>query len=193
MRTKDFLFPCDLEITETKLEKILFIGSCLAETYQRQFVKINPALQCDLILFNNAVRLSPSPPSPANSYQLQYLQIPLRSVLTDSVVRIGQLDDPAYRSDFIRAAEQNLDRFLECALEYNRSYGLLTLVAGFVVPQGYAASSLSAQNTPADLKYIVSHLNACLVHKLKEYKNVCYADIEMIAASMVRFPDQDDR
>ena len=184
MDTKDFLFPRDLEVSETRLEKILLIGSCLARNYKNNFSNINPDLTCDFILFNNAAKLPKSPPSPIESYELQYIQIPLRSVVSDAIVRVGELDNAKGFAEYYAMARRNLDQILNAALEYNVKYGILTLVAGFVVPQGQTTSNLYAVNSELDIRHIVEKLNAHLASRLREFRNAYFASIEMIAASL---------
>ena len=184
MDTKDFLFPRDLEVSETRLERILVIGSCLAEAYKKNFIKINPDLICDFVLFNNAAKLPNSPPSPIESYQLQYVQIPLRNVVSDAIVRVGELEDEARVDEFYAMAVRNLDQFVDAALEYNVKYGILTLVSGFIVPQGHTASNLHVVNTDLDIRYIIENLNAHLASRVREFQNAYFANIEMIAASL---------
>jgi FkbH-like protein len=183
MESQDFLFPRDLEVVPTTLTRILIIGSCLSEVYVRQFGAINPQLQCDHILFNHATEL-PEIPSPPESYQLQYVQIPLRSVLTDSLLRVARLHDAAEQEAIYRMAEENLTQSLDAALAYHRAFGLLTLVAGFIVPQGQTSSSLSAQNTRADLRYLVAHLNRLLAARVSRLSGVFFADVDMLGATL---------
>ena len=98
MDAAEFLFPRDLEVTPSEIKRVLFVGSCLSEAYLRHIRVTNPAVNYDHILFNNASDLPLRPSEELASYDLQYIQLPLRSVLTDAVVRIADNDKCEGRS-----------------------------------------------------------------------------------------------
>ena len=100
MNTSEFLFPSDLEITHTPIKKALFIGSCLAEVYVTRIQAANPRIKYDFILYNNASDLPVISRDEMGSYDFQYVQLPLRSVLTDAVIRIVEYEKTS-NSDFV--------------------------------------------------------------------------------------------
>jgi FkbH-like protein len=188
MQTSDFLFPRELNVTPVSFGRTLFVGSCLSEAYCKRFVVEYPGSQIDFILFNNAVDLPQKSMEDLREYDFQYIQLPLRSILSDGVIRIA--DRPGY--DWLRHGKENLDFMLEKALAYNEQSGLLTIVSNFIVPQGSAGPGLAQLNDADDLIHIVRELNKYLVEKVKSHRNAFIADVEMIANSIGKMHFLDD-
>lgn len=178
MKTADFLFPRDLEVTPTKLSRILIIGSCLSESYTEEFKKLNPGLEVENIIFGNALKLPEKTGEELAQFDLQYVQLPLRNVLTDGVVRPPAGQTP----DWLAIGKANIDFLLEYGLAYSGQ--LLTVVANFVVPQGKLAPSLYDYDSALDFTRIVSDLNAYLASALRRRPHTYLADVDMIAGSM---------
>lgn len=184
MHTADFLFPRDLEVSQTSFNKVLFIGSCLSRDYVIKLRSINPDTIYDYILFNNSSDLPEKNLDEVTAYDFQYIQIPLRSVLTDAVVRIADNDKSKNPINWLELGKQNIDAMLDKALSYNSSGGLLTFVSNFIVPQGRVAPSLLEQDSDNDLIRVIRELNHYLSAKLRTYKNAYIADVDMIANSL---------
>lgn len=180
MHVADFLFPRDLEVNSTKIKRVLFIGSCLSEFFVKNFSAQHPEVFFDHILFNNAASLPRKPNSKLAEYDLQYVQLPLRSVLGDAVVRVFDRAD----TDWLEVGKRNLDAMIDAAMGYNTQSGILTFVSNFIVPQGVLSSSLLDQYGEADFASVVRGLNEHLAFRLKEYKNTFVANIDMIASSL---------
>jgi len=181
MNTADYLFPQDLAVSPDGLSKILLIGSCLSEFYADEFRKFKPSLEIEHILFNNAQTLPPKTREELASFDLQYIQLPLRSVLTDGVVRYpghGQATP-----DWLEVGRANIDAMLAQALGYCSSH-ILTIVSNFVVPQGKIAPSLYDQDGAADMTRIIRELNYHLADTIKQYQHVYLADVDMIANTL---------
>src|SRR5271168_634074 len=158
MNTADFLFPRDLQVSPTNFEKILIIGSCLSEVYTIRLRKKWPGTLIDYILFNNASELPPKAVEELEGYNLQYIQLPLRSVLTDGVVRIEDGDSGASPVDWLEIGRQNIARMLEKAMAYASQASMLTFVANFIVPQGRIAASLDDYESDRDLVRVIREL-----------------------------------
>jgi FkbH-like protein len=184
MNTADFLFPHDLEVTATEFKKIMFVGSCLAEAYVLKFRERFPAVVCDFVLFNNAADLPVRTSEEIAGYALQYIQIPLRSVLTDAVVRIADNDKSESPINWIDLGKQNISLMLKAAMGYNPKGSLLTIVSNFIVPQGRIAPSLDDQDSDQDLTKVIRELNSYLAKELKKYSSAFLADVDMIANSL---------
>jgi FkbH-like protein len=178
-----FLFPTDLRVTETKLQRVLLIGSCMTALYHEQFQLDQPQTKFDYLVFNYAGALAP-PPADLSSYDLQYVQLPLRSVLTDRVVWAMQFNDAGFAEDVLTTGYQVIDAMLESALAYNRSHGLLTFVSNFIAPQMSIAPTLGLRHSAIDIVQIVRRLNEYLTDALQRYKNVYLADVNGIAESI---------
>ena len=184
MNAVDYLFPRDLERTPTPIKRVLLIGSCLSDNYAEEFRALAPHVAFDRVLFNNAQDLPAEPPRPVGEYDLQYIQIPLRSVLSDAIVNANNLRDPAFLRQLLESAKRRLDAMLQAALLYNARSGLLTFVANFMTPQVRVAPSLSSQHTGADLSFAIQELNIHLGRRLHDYANVYYADVDALASSL---------
>ncbi|MGI4797356.1 MAG: hypothetical protein ACRYG8_25555, partial [Janthinobacterium lividum] len=78
---------------------VLMIGSCLSERFLEFTRQDRPDVTFDFILFNYAGELPSSLPAPASEYDFQYVQIPLRSVITDRVIHAVQLNSAEFVSD----------------------------------------------------------------------------------------------
>jgi hypothetical protein len=127
MNLANYLYPFDLQVTSTPLHKILLIGSCLAELYEERFAALNPDLHIDHILFNGVSDLPDRPPLDISEYDVQYIQIPIRSILGDGVVRATNFLDPAFTSGILGNATGAIDVMLGAALKYSRQSGGLAL------------------------------------------------------------------
>lgn len=179
MNTADYLFPRDLQVSPSGMSKILMIGSCQAEFYVTEFKKFQPGLEVEHILFNNAQTLPPKTREELASYSLQYIQLPLRSVLTDGVLRLARNEQAG--TDWLAVGKANIDAMLGQALAYCTIGHLLTMVSNFVVPQGRISPSLADQDTELDMTYVIRELNHHLSSAIKQHTNVYLADIDMIA------------
>jgi FkbH-like protein len=181
--TADFLFPKDLSVTPVKFGRVLLIGSCMTALYDEHFKKIAPETIFDYFVFNYAGALPPLPAS-VETYDLQYVQLPLRSVLTDRIIWAASLNDPSFLDDVLSTGYQVIDAMLETALQYNISHGLLTFVSNFIVPQMTVSTSLRARFSPFDVSGVVRKLNDYIASSLANYKNVYLADVNGIAESI---------
>ncbi|HWS66627.1 MAG TPA: HAD-IIIC family phosphatase [Steroidobacteraceae bacterium] len=184
MNTADFLFPRDLQVTPTEIKKILIIGSCLSEIYTIRLREKWPGALIDYVLFNNASTLPPRTAEELGEYDLQYIQIPLRSVLTDGVVRIEGGDSGGSPVDWLDIGKQNITLMLEKALAYASQESMFTFVSNFIVPQGRIAASLDDYESDRDLVRVIRDLNTHLAGELKRYPHAYLADVDMIANSL---------
>ena len=178
----EFLFPRDLELTSSGIRNILVVGSCLAESYTKDFLFRDSALSLDYILFNNAHELPEQPPQPLASYDFQFVQIPLRSVLSDRIIRYGDFCGDLHE-DLRDAAFRSLDAMLEAGLRYGREAGLLTIVSTFVVPQRAVTPAMSRHNNRGSVTALVRELNDVIAEACNRIPNVYVADTDEIAAS----------
>jgi FkbH-like protein len=179
----DFLFPKDLAVTPVALGRVLLIGSCMTALYHQEFQVIAPDTKFDRLVFNYAGALSATP-GPLGDYDLQYVQLALRSVLTDRVVAAAQLNDAAFAKDVLESGCNIIDAMLASALAYNESHGLLTFVSNFIVPQMSVSTSFATRYSTFDLAHIVRSFNDYLANALRKYKNVYLADVNGIAESI---------
>ena len=176
----DFLFPKDLAVTPVKLERVRLVGSCMTALYHEQFQRVVPQTGFEYVVFNYAGEIS----APTEKFDLQYVQIPLRSVLTDRVVWAGRFGEEGFFEEVFRTGCEVIDAMLASALAHVESHGLMTLVSNFIVPQMSVTTHVSARYGAADLAGLVRRLNDYLAAALLRFKNVYLADVNGIAESI---------
>lgn len=176
-----FMFPEDLAVTKTDLNNILIVGSCLSEALGKNFKKINPSLNVDFVLFNNASNL-PTPPRSLSEYDFQLIQVPLRSVLTDAIIHPVDFFRNIDIDDYIQQCLQRLVLLYESAIVYSSHSNILTIVTNFIVPQSSYAPSLDLQGSGFDISWLVRQLNLKLAELVKQKSNIILADIDQVAS-----------
>ena len=149
--TSTYLFPNELQVTDVPLKKMLLIGSCLSQQYLERFRSLDPDLEIQLHLHEHRRAIAGTDSGPTRYYQLQYIQLPVREVLTDRIMRIFDIDRAAGFDEILDDARARLAAMLDAAMAYNEQHGLLTLVANFFVPPGHAAPSLAGLGGEGDL------------------------------------------
>lgn len=183
MKSLDYLFPQDLKVSDSQLNNILVIGSCLSEQYLAHFHRLRPDLHIDYTHFNNLMNLPQLDAAQASGYQLQYIQIPLRTVLGDHIVRITDFEKSANFEAIEHQAKSMLGAVLNAVMKYNREHGLLTLVPNFLLPQQHLSPSLAERGGARDFGRLVRTLNAHLDELLAGYANAYVADVDSLAAT----------
>lgn len=181
MNISEFLFPKYLEINKTNFKKALIIGSCLSEAYTKFFRLQQPETIFNHILYNNVGELPAIENEELRSYNFQYIQIPIRTILSDLAIRVTEWEKNDV--DLLSAAQDKLDQILPLITIYSKQ-GLLTFVSNFIVPQGRASASLAEQDSETDLTYVIRQLNNYLAKKIREFDNCYLADVDYIANSM---------
>ena len=178
-----FLFPNDLQVTPDSVRRVLMIGSCLTERYLEFLRRDRPDVHFDFILFNYAGELPGSPPSPASEYDFQYVQIPLRSVITDRVIHAVQLNSAEFVEAVLADGYAIVDAMLDSALAYTRAHGLPALVSNFIVPQTNLSASVRQRGTLHDLGALVARFNEYLAGAIQRHPNAYLCDTDTLAAS----------
>ena len=181
MRNDDFLYPRDLEVTESGIKNVLLIGYCFAEHFGLMFRAQNPNINFEYILRHNAGVLPER--NSQSSYDFTFLHLPANSIFDYRLFRIADADDQT-KARYKQDAFDAIDQFLETGLKYNNIYGELTFVFNFIVPQRSTSISLSDDGDEHDLRAVVADANRYLRDRLKLYKNVYIADIDAIASSI---------
>ena len=188
----DYLFPRDLQASELKFKRCLLIGSCMLDTSVRALSERHPETAFDFVLFNNIVELKDEPPSPVGAYEFQYIQLPIRSIIGDVIVRFGNFLNPKMNKEIVKNAHQALKLMLDYALKYNKRFRLLTFVQNFIVPQLPPVVGIEAVGSQFDLRTLVESLNASLNELIAGYSNVYLIDAEGIASTMGKRHFYDD-
>jgi FkbH-like protein len=186
-----FLTPVNLEVSQTPLRRVAFIGSCLMS--QWGFQNANPSgCPVDLITVNNAVALPDVAPKILESYDFAVIQVPLRPVVTDDLLwHLPYADAAAHEEAFHRACA-NLEYQLHLWMQWNRERGLLTFVVNFPLPQQNPMGRLFPKYSYSNPEYFVDRLNECLERIVRSNKNAFVFDLDRIFASVGRRYVQDD-
>ncbi|KXV69730.1 phosphatase [Acetobacter malorum] len=180
----EFLFPSDLEITSVKIKKILLVGSSLAALYHEQLQERHPEIKFDYIPYDFINPLPESLPSAVSDYNFQYLQLPLRSVLSDRIIWGFRFNETDFTDSILQDAYNAIDALLAATMLYNEQHGLLTFVSNFLVPQMNTASSMHDCGGNNDLTIIIQKLNSYLSRKISSYKNAYILNTDGVASSL---------
>lgn len=179
-----FLYPKDLEISPSGISKVLLIGSCLTALYHEGFSSLYGDVSFDYIPYNFVSQLPEKLLSDVLSYDFQYVQLPLRSVLSDRVIWGLNFNDPTFSDAILDNAYNVIDAMLDTALAYNAKFGILTFVSNFIVPQRSTAPSLHDAFGKSDLCYLIHELNKYISNRIREYKNTYLLDVNHISSSL---------
>jgi FkbH-like protein len=190
--TAEFLFPSDLAVTETAVGKILVIGSCMSQMTCAAFRAIAPQVAFEHVLFNNVMDMPDLDDATLRACDLQYVQLPLRHVLSDDVIDFSRFLADGVAEAVYQRAKQVLPLMLDAAMKYNKSHRLPTLVANFLVPQVPVVAALDQTGSARDVAAIVRRLNDDLAALVGRYRDAAIADVDAIAAAVGKSRCQDD-
>jgi FkbH-like protein len=182
MRAADFLFPTDLRVTDTGIQNVLVLGSCAAGGWAHSIKQFVPHVRFDII--NVGAALPDQPPLPIDEYDFQFIQLPLRDIITDKIIDFKKYLDPEARSAMFENAFASLKFRLEGALKYSRDRNVLTFVSNFPTPQVPVVASLDRAGSDQDLGTLVRKLNEYIVDLISTYTNVYLFDYDTMANSL---------
>ena len=190
MRTAEFLYPGDLEVTGTQIGRVLIIGSCNALSFETYLKAHAPNTVVEYWMRNNMAELPDEPPSSPRSYDFHFIQIPLRSLIPDAVIDFKLF---AERADaLLHNATVALRHQVDASLKYNRAFGVLSFVANFPVPQRPVVAALRQAGQAVDLRWLIQRLNDELARLVEGYENVFVADVDAVGAALGKRFFQDD-
>ncbi len=190
MRTAEFLYPDDLAVTRTDIKRVLIIGSCNALSFENYLKRHAPGTAVELWPRNHLAELPGQPPSAPDSYDFHVIQIPLRSLIPDSVIGFTGFAERA--EAVLHSAKIALRHQLDASLAYNARFGVMSLVANFPVPQRAVAAALMQAGGQGDLRWLVQQLNDELACLVGARENVFVADVEAVGAAVGKRYFQDD-
>ena len=183
MHPADYLFPRDLQLTDLPLKRVLVIGSCLTEQYLEDFRQLYPAVAFDYTAFNNLLQLPTLAREQAAAYQLQYIQIPLRTLVGDHIIRAYDFELAGAYAELEQQACAMLQAVLDAVLKHQREHGMLTLIANFIVPQSNLAPALADRGGSKDFGRLVRAVNQRLDDVVAGLQNTYVADVDGAAAT----------
>jgi FkbH-like protein len=184
--------PQDLAVTPVTLRRVLLVGSCLLMEWPDFIKTATPGCPCDYLVFNNTAQIPSSTPMPADAYDFQLVQIPLRSVLPDGpFFRMSYEDADGYEKLF-EMAKGRLSQFLQAAMRWNLEYGILTFVFNFQLPQQNPMGRLLPRYDLRNFVYFTEELNKHLDTETRKFNNAYIFDHDQVVATYGRKYFQDD-
>jgi FkbH-like protein len=157
------------------------------------FIKTaTPGCPCDYLVFNNTAEIPSSPPKPADAYDFQLVQIPLRSVLPDGPFFRMSYSDVEGHERLFEMAKGRLSQFLQAAMRWNLEYGILTFVFNFQLPQQNPMGRLLPRYDLRNFVYFIEELNKHLDIETRKFKNAYIFDHDQVLATYGRKYFQDD-
>lgn len=186
-----YLTPGDLRVTELPLRRVMVIGSCLLMAFD---ITNRHAEQCqaDFLLTNNLGELPNAPPHDPSEYDLQIIQLALRSVLHDHALWHIPYSDGEQHKAVFESTRDRLAVQLNSLMAWNKTYGIPSFVMNFMVPQESPLGRLLPRYDLRNPVFFIERLNMELEHLLSGYKNAYLLDIDKISASLGRRYIQDD-
>jgi FkbH-like protein len=172
---------------------VALIGSCFLDCWKLQERGKNVCV-FDSFVVNHASTL-PDPPSPNKQvldYDIQIIQIPVRSFMPDAKLwRLPYLDSAAHQRAFDETCRW-LATQLNLRMQWNITHGLLTFVSNFPVPQRNPLGSLLPRFDIRNPEHFITLLNEKLESLVRNYPNAFILDVDRICASFGRRYIQDD-
>ncbi len=126
------------------------------------------------------------------NYDFAVVQIPLRAIYHDTLLTGLDYSSIEMHEKAFKEACERLAFHLQCRMEWNAKYGLLTFVANFMVPQRNPMGVLFAKFDLRNPEYFIGQLNQYLEELVRSYSNAYILDIDRICASIGRRHLQDD-
>lgn len=186
----EYRTPQALRSGDSGLKRILLIASCLM-THLNSHVYNNHGVHVDWLLFNNAAKLPEKSAGEISAYDFQFVSIPLRAVIPDFLfARNG--GEPVDYQTALETAKANLEVLLEASLEYHSTFGILTFVGNFFVPQQNTLGRLLPRRDLKNKAYFISLLNEHLEDLVNAKKNAYIVDVDGIAATLGKRFIQDE-
>jgi hypothetical protein len=139
-----------------------------------------PDVVFDYVLFNCAEDMPQVLPAPVADYDFQYVQMPVREVLSDRVIWGQRFNEPGFAETILADGFNLIDVMLSAAMLHHEAHGLLTFVCNFFVPQMRSAPSLAGRYQAADLTHIIRRLNEYLAAAVNRYRNAYLLDMNAI-------------
>jgi len=189
---REFRVPSHLAIAPTNGIKVMLVGSCLMDGWDRIVSASNPTMSVHRVVFNNASALPIINKDQAHTFDFQILQLPMRSLLAEGLYFGLSYDDAQGFRDAFTVACQNLERNLEAGLAYNREFGIVTYVMNLLTPIQNNMGRTGARYNLNNMVYFVEELNRHLCSLMEKYSNVYLLDSEQIVSTFGKRYIQDD-
>lgn len=192
VKSLDYLTPSDLRMTPTKLRRGLVIGSCLTAGMPEIFAANAPFCEADYVLTNNGMGLPTNPVRPMSDYDFQFIQLPLRFLLSERSYMRLRHDQPEAFQNLFDDVCASISSQLADLMVWGQSHGTLTFVSNFFTPQQNPMGRLLPRYDLRNLVFFVEKMNEHLAAEIATYSNTYLLDIDKLSASIGRRNLQDD-
>jgi FkbH-like protein len=181
--------PLELRVTPDPALRFLVVGACLAEAFPQIAASLDPGYRGDFVLLNNFDTF-PELPAPAEAYDFQIIQLPMRSILGNAFFQLP--DTLEAHEAFLRETEEHLSRYLANALRLNAEHRLPSFVLGFLVPQQNPQGRFQARYDLRNLVHFIERLNMALAAEIARRENVYFVDADQVSSGIGKRMVQDD-
>ena len=183
--------PQDLVLEPSSPQRIIIVGSCLAEAWTHVLARREKP--CDVSLYFTGHPLPEAPEYPLADYDFQLVQLALRFVLPDGVyARLAQTDVAGHEA-LLAYSVSRVRTFIEYAMRWNRESGLLTFVMPLVVPQQNLMGRLLPRYDLRNPVFFVEKLNETIAAECASYQNCFLFDFNEVLAAFGRRHIQEDQ
>jgi len=188
----EYRCPIDLSQSETRLKRVMVIGSCLTAAWPKVLESRHPGCVADHFLVNNSTVLPDAPPHPAEEYDFHLVQIHLRKIMRENeYFRLSEAE-PAVAARLFETARERLSDWLAELMRWNQAHGILTFVCNFLVPQQNPAGRLLPRYDLRNFVHFIEKLNEALAAEVGRYSNAYFFDLDQIVSTYGRRYFQDD-
>ena len=188
---KGYLTPSTLRVTEQAPLRVALIGSCQLDGWQLQRYAPEGS-KFEILTVNNMSPLPDLPVDDIAAFDFMVIQIATRSILYDGALWQLDYDDVEGFQRVFDMCCARVDQSLEFWMKWNAEHGLLTFVAGFLVPQDGGMGRLFPRYDLRNTQYFFERLNEHLELTVRSYKNAYLFDVDRIVSSLGRRFIQDD-
>jgi FkbH-like protein len=189
--TGHYLAPIDLEAEQTRLKRVLIIGSCFAEALGSG-APPDVDVEFDFLLAGRSPEFRGDPPKPPNSYDFAIVQLPLRTILADAALwRVSYSDLEAYQSKF-RECCQAVEMAVRGIVKWTTGFSIPTFVENFLLPQNDCVGRLLPRYDLRNSIFFIEELNRYLESCVRRFQGAYILDVDKISSSFGRRYLQDD-
>ncbi|WP_281649919.1 HAD-IIIC family phosphatase [Novacetimonas hansenii] len=182
--------PTNLNVTPTKIDNIIMVGSCLSDLWENLSTYLETKFNIERYSVGSS--LPDTPQKPISSYDFQVIQLPLRSIVPDMAFARLLEDDVVGHENLLEYSKNMIENMLASAMKWNEKYGILTFIFSFIEPQKNYVGILMDKYSLSNPKYFVHQLNVFLSEKIKEYKNSYFYDINDVMENIgLRYNHED--
>lgn len=180
---EEFRSPKTLTVDPTAPKTVLLIGSCLMGNWPNVAVGSFPSTKFEKVTVNNVAKLPAIDAKEAESYDFQIIQIPSRTLVHESESFSLKYNDVAGHQQIFDRACKRISQYLANYMTYNKSFGVMTFVLNFPVPQQNWNGRLLDRYALSNPVYFYEELNRHLYREVSTYQNAYVLDFDQITSN----------